>query len=509
MKLQHRHDRAAATRSAAPAMLPQFKKEAQEELIEERLKLQEAKRHRHRDHRRRGQAHHEGHRRAQQDDGGAVRAARQGHRRRHLDHARAVPGADGLARGRPAAVRPRRSPSPSATSTACSPLGQRGRRGHGRAAGAEDHAADARPSDQTAHGQALSPRPMPCDASSAAARPWPAWPRTPATPSFEDLKFIKPSSHSRADAIACCSAPRTANAAAGHRGRRHRDLCRLRPAAIKADEKQREKAQEELRQKEFEIAGQAPPARSQAGCAHRVPLSACDDRSRAHPCRPLDFRPRHAGCGDDGRSGRHRPRYRAGELADSARSTRLPPFVLYGDPDVLDARARALGLAVPHRRDYQPCRGDGGVCRRPAGLAVPVGAGQRRCGRRRRDRGGDRGRGRGRCAGAGDEPHRQAARCDWRSLAYPGHTEFLAELAARHRRGAAGPGPVMMLAADELKVVPTTVHIPLVGGAGRAHARADRRDRAHHRGGAGRGFRHRPARASPSPGSTRMPAKAA
>ena len=45
-------------------------------------------------------------------------------------------------------------------------------------------------------------------------------------------------------------------------------------------------------------------------------------------------------------------------------------------------------------------------------------------------------------------------------MPYPGHTEFLAELAVRH--GAARrPRPVMMLAAEELKVVPTTVHIPL------------------------------------------------
>src|SRR6185436_13570777 len=49
---------------------------------------------------------------------------------------------------------------------------------------------------------------------------------------------------------------------------------------------------------------------------------------------------------------------------------------------------------------------------------------------------------------------------DLAQLPYPGHTEFLAELAARH--GAAKrPIPVMMLVADELKVVPTTVHIPL------------------------------------------------
>jgi len=45
-------------------------------------------------------------------------------------------------------------------------------------------------------------------------------------------------------------------------------------------------------------------------------------------------------------------------------------------------------------------------------------------------------------------------------FAHPGHTEFLAALASGLRKG--GPWrPVMMLASDELRVVPLTVHIPL------------------------------------------------
>lgn len=45
-------------------------------------------------------------------------------------------------------------------------------------------------------------------------------------------------------------------------------------------------------------------------------------------------------------------------------------------------------------------------------------------------------------------------------FAHPGHTEFLAELASRFAGG--GPWrPVMMLASEELRVVPLTVHIPL------------------------------------------------
>lgn len=43
---------------------------------------------------------------------------------------------------------------------------------------------------------------------------------------------------------------------------------------------------------------------------------------------------------------------------------------------------------------------------------------------------------------------------------HPGHTEYLGELAARFQPGKPF-APVMMLAADELRVVPLTVHIPL------------------------------------------------
>jgi 4-hydroxythreonine-4-phosphate dehydrogenase len=43
---------------------------------------------------------------------------------------------------------------------------------------------------------------------------------------------------------------------------------------------------------------------------------------------------------------------------------------------------------------------------------------------------------------------------------HPGHTEFLAELAGRYAPGHAWQS-VMMLAADELRVVPLTIHVPL------------------------------------------------
>lgn len=51
-------------------------------------------------------------------------------------------------------------------------------------------------------------------------------------------------------------------------------------------------------------------------------------------------------------------------------------------------------------------------------------------------------------------PIHKAALIDGAQFAYPGHTEYLAALAGVER-------VVMMLACDELRVVPTTIHIPL------------------------------------------------
>jgi 4-hydroxythreonine-4-phosphate dehydrogenase len=45
-------------------------------------------------------------------------------------------------------------------------------------------------------------------------------------------------------------------------------------------------------------------------------------------------------------------------------------------------------------------------------------------------------------------------------FAHPGHTEYLAELAARYWGGPV-PRPVMMIASDVLRVVPLTIHMPL------------------------------------------------
>jgi 4-hydroxythreonine-4-phosphate dehydrogenase len=140
----------------------------------------------------------------------------------------------------------------------------------------------------------------------------------------------------------------------------------------------------------------------------------------------------------------------------------LPTFVLYGDPDTLSARARRLGLDVPIEpvaslADAAPVFGRAlpvwplpirgpDVAASDAAVVAAIEAAAAAAG-----------------AGAAlalvTNPIVKRT-LNFAHLAYPGHTEFLAELALR--QGArTRPHPVMMLACDELRVVPATVHIPL------------------------------------------------
>jgi len=140
----------------------------------------------------------------------------------------------------------------------------------------------------------------------------------------------------------------------------------------------------------------------------------------------------------------------------------LPPFVLYGCPDVL-ARAGARPRPSPCRSPPSPSLPKWPRCMRTRcpsgrcpsarrGLGGPTPPPSRRSNRRPR-------RWRGRGARAGDEPYRQEDAQPRPSPLSRAH-RVPAELAVRH--GAARrPRPVMMLVADELKVVPATVHIPL------------------------------------------------
>jgi 4-hydroxythreonine-4-phosphate dehydrogenase len=128
---------------------------------------------------------------------------------------------------------------------------------------------------------------------------------------------------------------------------------------------------------------------------------------------------------------------------------------LYGDPDAPAGRARP-SVSQCQRDDHEPCRLRGFASALPSGQSSARQAAS--------------------AIVAAIEAATAAAAAgsalalvtnpiskktlDLAHLPYPGHTEFLAELAMRH--GAPSrPQPVMMLVAEELKVVPTTVHIPL------------------------------------------------
>jgi 4-hydroxythreonine-4-phosphate dehydrogenase len=143
----------------------------------------------------------------------------------------------------------------------------------------------------------------------------------------------------------------------------------------------------------------------------------------------------------------------------------LPPFLVYGDGEALRLRAQQLGLEVPIATVAAAQQATGAfasalpvctVAARPHTLSASTG-------------------GSGIVVAAIEEATAAVARGEALALvtnpatkralqgpelAYPGHTELLAALAARHFGGRTFR-PVMMLAAEELKVVPATVHIPL------------------------------------------------
>ncbi|HJU32019.1 MAG TPA: 4-hydroxythreonine-4-phosphate dehydrogenase PdxA [Hyphomicrobiaceae bacterium] len=140
----------------------------------------------------------------------------------------------------------------------------------------------------------------------------------------------------------------------------------------------------------------------------------------------------------------------------------LPAFALFGDPGVISARARALGLALPIAPVSAIAEAGTVFASALPVRPVPIaGAGEAAA-----DAATVAAIEQAVAAAAGGEALALVTNpivkrtLDLAHLAYPGHTEFLADLALRH--GASRrPRPVMMLAADELKVVPATVHIPL------------------------------------------------
>ena len=148
------------------------------------------------------------------------------------------------------------------------------------------------------------------------------------------------------------------------------------------------------------------------------------------------------------------------------REHKLPPFVVYGDISVLEDRAKALGLVVPLQWFASP-----GAARDAFDNALPVVAIPACCtvvpGQPSRDNAAATIASIDLATAAVIAGHARAVVTNpiAKSVLYaagfrhPGHTEYLAHLA--HTATGRRVVPVMMLACDELKVVPATVHIPL------------------------------------------------
>ncbi len=147
---------------------------------------------------------------------------------------------------------------------------------------------------------------------------------------------------------------------------------------------------------------------------------------------------------------------------------RLPSFVLYADPEAVLARSRQLGLTIEllvlnGNEDWSGRVVDARLPVFPVSLAAPVKPGRA-----------DPANAAaviaaieqavtatvaGRAAAVVTNPISKATLYA-SGFPHPGHTEFLGELAAQHFPGDRWT-PVMMLASEELRVVPLTVHIPL------------------------------------------------
>lgn len=143
----------------------------------------------------------------------------------------------------------------------------------------------------------------------------------------------------------------------------------------------------------------------------------------------------------------------------------VPPFIAIGDPDAFARRARHVGLDVPVAEarpedaaavfsDRFPVLPIGGTCRAAPGLPeahdAPLVIGAIRRGVELIHA--------GRCSGLVTLPIAKAPLLE-AGFAHPGHTEFLGELAQELWGGPSRA--VMLLWADEIAVVPVTVHVPL------------------------------------------------
>ena len=145
----------------------------------------------------------------------------------------------------------------------------------------------------------------------------------------------------------------------------------------------------------------------------------------------------------------------------------LAPFVIFADPDAIAQRAHELGLVAPVEI-ITDLRSSAAVFHRAlpvicVPLAAPVKAGVA-----------DARNGhatiasieaavaavvKGEASALVTNPIAKSVLYE-AGFTHPGHTEFLGALAARHQPGHRVT-PVMLLACDDLKVVPLTIHIPL------------------------------------------------
>jgi 4-hydroxythreonine-4-phosphate dehydrogenase len=146
---------------------------------------------------------------------------------------------------------------------------------------------------------------------------------------------------------------------------------------------------------------------------------------------------------------------------------KVPPFLLLGDPALLAARAHLLGLTVTIAECEAAeagARFSSALPVRPLGVAATAVPGKPDT----------------TSAGAARAAIEQAVALVQRGEAsavvtnpiaksvmqkagfeFPGHTEFLAFLAARMGGAPVPPRPVMLIWSEELAVVPVTIHVPI------------------------------------------------
>jgi 4-hydroxythreonine-4-phosphate dehydrogenase len=142
----------------------------------------------------------------------------------------------------------------------------------------------------------------------------------------------------------------------------------------------------------------------------------------------------------------------------------LPPFIVYGHVAFLQARAERLGLAIEIAASSPddatesfdlvlPVVDIDGLVADHPGKASPVSASVviEAISRAVADTL------QGRCRGLVTAPIHKGVLYS-AGFAHPGHTEFLAALCSA---GGTPKTPVMMLAHEELRVVPTTIHVPI------------------------------------------------